>query len=79
MDQAGGFMGIRLQSLPFALLLMDLLYYRSSLLDHGLGLGAGQCVFFVLFILPLLLKRSVLKTPRILKRLFGELEATGAA
>lgn len=56
---------------PYVGLALTLLMGGSLKVDL-IGMFAGHCVLFLLFLLPLILGRPVLKVPRILETLFDE-------
>ncbi|KAH0788041.1 Derlin-1 [Histomonas meleagridis] len=62
---------INVQWLPFTSLLIDLLNNMSMLPDL-IGLASGHIIFYLLFVLPVLIKRPLLKTPTFLSRLLDD-------
>jgi hypothetical protein len=69
---------IQMRYLPFALLAIRL-YFMASVDGTVCGFVVGHIVFYVLFVLPVVINRSVLKTPVILKRLFREMPPQAAS
>jgi Derlin-2/3 len=66
------FANLPMQYFPLAMVAL-MLYYGQSLRSTILGLIVGHIVFYLLFVLPVIINRPILKTPRILKRLFSEI------
>jgi Derlin-2/3 len=64
---------IPIQYYPFLQLLMPLLM-GGSIIPGLIGIVAGHLVFYLLFVLPLLIQRPILRTPRALVRACGEEE-----
>ena len=64
---------IEVRYLPFAYLVIDLLN-KHSIIPALIGIVSGHIVFFLLFLLPIILRRPILKTPAILVRLFDNYE-----
>jgi Derlin-2/3 len=63
-----------IQLFPFAEIILDIVS-KVSLRGSLIGFFAGHAAFYLLFLLPVLMGREILKTPDILKRWCGE--ATG--
>jgi hypothetical protein len=67
------FINLPMQYFPFAMLLFRYYYNDQSLRSAVVGLMVGHIVFYILFVLPVIINRPILKTPRILKRIFREM------